>query len=215
MLKEQPEIEDAKAVAIYGEREEIDAVAVLNEFGKTSLKETNKAAFDRMLRKRLHGLLTRAARPRRFRYVDAMPVDAMGKTTQAALVALFSKRPLPEAKIVNRESFVCRLRLKMSEAKFAFDGHFPKFPVLPGVTQVDWAVRFAQRYLSSGHYWSDEDLSTVNQLKFTRLARPADVLLLDLKIEPEKKQLSFHYSLESGEKVSQGIARFKRKEEAS
>ena len=55
----------------------------------------------------------------------------------------------------------------------AFQGHFPGHPVLPGVVQVDWAIRFGTRAFGDlGGFRG------IDQLKFQALIRPGDVVEL-------------------------------------
>jgi 3-hydroxymyristoyl/3-hydroxydecanoyl-(acyl carrier protein) dehydratase len=70
------------------------------------------------------------------------------------------------------------------------------------VTQIDWALRLAQRYFPI-----DGRFSGIRQLKFQRILQPDDNISLTLRFLPEEKELSFVYTSEYGE-CSQGRAVF-------
>ncbi|MDP9127462.1 MAG: hypothetical protein M3N08_04280 [Pseudomonadota bacterium] len=76
----------------------------------------------------------------------------------------------------------------------AFCGHFPAYPVLPGVVQIDWAVRLAAAYLGTDRL-SPRDI----QVKFRNIIRPGQPLSLRLKIDRFRQRLSFTY--QSGEQI--------------
>ncbi len=59
------------------------------------------------------------------------------------------------------------LTIEMSPELEAFCGHFPDNPILPGVVQIDWAMRFAAIHLGL------EDMSArVFQVKFRDIIQP-------------------------------------------
>ena len=58
-----------------------------------------------------------------------------------------------------------------------FDGHFPEFPILPAVAQVELILRFASRYFGTGTV-----VSEIRRIKFSNLVRPFTPLLLSLEI---------------------------------
>ncbi|MFQ6371999.1 thioester dehydrase [Shewanella sp. YIC-542] len=58
----------------------------------------------------------------------------------------------------------------------AFAGHFPEHPVLPGVVQLDWAIRFG-----SEHFGYDGAVAQLEVLKFQQLIRPG--MEVTLRIE--------------------------------
>jgi len=61
--------------------------------------------------------------------------------------------------------------------------------VLPGVVQVDWAVRYARQYLAlSGEF------SALENIKFTGLVMPDDRLQLSLKWDAQRARLDFSYT---------------------
>jgi 3-hydroxymyristoyl/3-hydroxydecanoyl-(acyl carrier protein) dehydratase len=78
-----------------------------------------------------------------------------------------------------------------------FDGHFPDAPVLPGVTQLDWAVHYSRQYFPQL-----AQVQAVEVLKFQHMIRPGQQLQLVLDYRAESTTL-FSYS-RSGEKVASG-----------
>lgn len=83
-----------------------------------------------------------------------------------------------------------------------FRDHFPAAAVVPGVTQVAWAVELAGRHgLVSGA------LSGIVTAKFRRLVRPGMRLTARLEAGPAEGQCSFVFELD-GEAVSTGRLQF-------
>ena len=82
---------------------------------------------------------------------------------------------------------VGRKNVTFNEPYFA--GHFPDMPILPGVTQVDWAVRFARQYLKL-----DGGFSSLENVKFLALIFPDTRLQLALKWDAQTRRLDFSYA---------------------
>jgi acyl-coenzyme A synthetase/AMP-(fatty) acid ligase len=92
-LRENPWIADAAAVALDdGKRQFIGAVVQLNAAGQAEVSRRGSRAFNEALKTSLSARLEPIARPRKFRHVDAIPVDSQGKRRGAALQALFARR---------------------------------------------------------------------------------------------------------------------------
>ncbi|MCL1824402.1 MAG: AMP-binding protein [Betaproteobacteria bacterium] len=197
-----PEVTEARTAPLYRERDEIVAAVVLSDTGHAQLQALGKTRFDRWLRQRLSASLERIALPRRWRYLSALPYNAMGKITTADIVRLFERQALPPVTVTARAAHEMALTLALRDCPHAFDGHFPQMAILPGVIQVDWALRLAQRYFSiEGRF------SGLRQLRFQRILRPDDQVSLTLRFFPEKKEVHFAYSSECGVH-SQGWASF-------
>lgn len=67
--------------------------------------------------------------------------------------------------------------------------HFPGQPILPGVVQIDWAVRLAKRHFEL----SAECFSALRGLKFTSPVLPGATLQLSLTWVADKSRLEFSY----------------------
>ena len=199
-----PEVAEACTAPLYGERDEIVAAVVLSEAGRARLRSLGKMRFDRWMRQCLSTSLDLIAIPRRWRYVSALPYTAMSKLTTASIVQLFERQALPpfavSAQATTPNEMV--LTLALCDCMQAFDGHFPQAAVLPGVSQVDWALRLAQRY-----FYIEGRFSSFRQLKFQRILCPDDEVSLTLRFFPEKKEVRFAYSSKHGVH-SQGQALF-------
>lgn len=69
-----------------------------------------------------------------------------------------------------------------------FTGHFPDFPILPGVVQLDWAVHYAREFLLL-----DEPVMRVERLKFTCPISPNTQLQLSLIYDAGKASVDFRF----------------------
>lgn len=98
------------------------------------------------------------------------------------------------------EAFV----LALEPTHLAFQGHFPENPILPGVIQVDWAVR-----LGTEAFGPLGAFSGMHNLKFMGLVRPGESLTLFLTFDATAGKLSFRYEGET-ERKSMGTIHFSR-----
>jgi 3-hydroxymyristoyl/3-hydroxydecanoyl-(acyl carrier protein) dehydratase len=57
-----------------------------------------------------------------------------------------------------------------------YDGHFPGFPILPAVAQVEFILRFADEYLETGI-----DVQEIRRIKFSSRVMPDKPHLLRLE----------------------------------
>lgn len=96
----------------------------------------------------------------------------------------------------SEESLVAELRFGKDGEWFS--GHFPGFPVLPGVAQLFFLRRFARRVFSDF-----PDAASYRRIKFRRLVRPDDTVLLEVNRCGER---SFSFSMSvGGEVASSGV----------
>ncbi|MDR0247656.1 MAG: AMP-binding protein, partial [Burkholderiales bacterium] len=196
------EVTETRIAPLCGERDEIVAAVVLSDSGCAQLQTLGKTRFDRWLRQRLSASLDRIALPRRWRYLSSLPYNAMGKITTADIVRLFERQALPPFVVTARGAHETELTLALRDCPQAFDGHFPQMAILPGVAQIDWALRLAQR-----HFPIEGRFSDLRQLRFQRILRPDDEVSLTLRFSPEKKEVQFVYASAHGVH-SQGRALF-------
>jgi 3-hydroxymyristoyl/3-hydroxydecanoyl-(acyl carrier protein) dehydratase len=138
-----------------------------------------------------------------------MPVNAQGKTTVAALLALLSPpaplapepaRPLlPLVREIERDGDGRRVLLEIvAPASLAyFEGHFTQAPILPGVAQVEWAIRFGR-----DNFALPPAFRAMHALKFQHVIQPDLPVQLELLHDPAKGQLSFAYRSPAGQHAS-------------
>lgn len=79
------------------------------------------------------------------------------------------------------------------------DGHFPGAPIVPGVAQIDWAIRLAARYMQL-----DLAAGTSFQVKYRRLFLPERAVTLTL--QRKNASLRFEYA-DQGDILSSGSIR--------
>ena len=133
------------------------------------------------------------ALPRRYRFVDALPLDDQGKVTDRRLEPLFlPERPEPRWR--ERTPGQASLALTISPRLRVLDGHFPGAPVVPGVAQLDWAIAWGREAFGLGGACAG-----VEALKFLRPMRPGDEVQLALHWNAERSTLGFKYTSAQGE----------------
>ncbi|MXR69983.1 thioester dehydrase [Shewanella sp. JBTF-M18] len=69
-----------------------------------------------------------------------------------------------------------------------FEGHFPEQAVLPGVTQLDWAVQ-----LGASEFGYAPKVQSLEVLKFQQLILPGSEVQLKISLNRAKHKLTFAY----------------------
>ena len=109
---------------------------------------------------------------------------------------------IPFPAVVEPAEDIGSFHFKVEAGHRAFQGHFPGQPILPGLVQVDWALRLgAQTFGRMGRF------KALEHLKFQATIGPEEPLELRLAWNPESGELAFEYASPTGLK-SKGYARF-------
>ena len=194
--EERPDVDANGAVVAHAARPAV--VAALTEAGRAKLQRIGKPALVAELREALLAAVDRVALPRRWRFVDALPVNAQGKSTEALLGALFAPpatapphRPTPKWRIT--EPAHAQASIALTPDLLVFDGHFPGSPILPGVAQVDWAIAFARERFEMPPLFI-----RMEALKFSQPALPGMHLDIEWHWNAATATLQFEYRSTAG-----------------
>ena len=103
----------------------------------------------------------------------------------------------------------CERLLKVPADLEYLAGHFPGFPVVPGIAQIGWVLDATRDVLGA-----PPTLRGIEALKFKRLLRPADVVRLRVEMSPDRGALDFRLWDDAGV-VSSGRLRLTAPAEAS
>jgi len=109
------------------------------------------------------------------------------------------KATIIEQNIIENSAF---LLLQIDPEIVYFDGHFDNYPILAGVTQLDWAIYYGKTLLSANSVFDGMEV-----IKFQQPILPNTLVLLTLRWEKEKNKLYFSYT--SGENQSHASGRIK------
>lgn len=185
-----------------GARQSLAAFIVPSESGQALLEEGGRNALTPRLRAALAASTHAVALPRRWRYLERLPVNAQGKTTQADLLALLEAgtpaRPrFPRITLLEDTPARKLLELVVPADLLYFDGHFTVAPVLPGVVQVDWALHYGRL-----HFGLVGVFGGINALKFQQMIRPGMPVQLELAWDAVKGSLNFRYFSAAGAHAS-------------
>lgn len=177
-------------------RDELGAVIVLSSKGKVTLDNVGKMALTRKLRELLSLYFHSAVVPRKWRFVDAIPVNSQGKRSQSALKATFKNNaklslgPVRHPIIVKKDFLENHVEysLKIPKDLAYFSGHFKEFPIVPGVVQFHWVVELAK-----ADFCLQGDVSQGNQIKFSNPMRPDDEVSLSVEYNKDKSSVAYSY----------------------
>ncbi len=190
-LTSLPFVDAAALVTLPGATATLGAVIVPSASGQEALAARGAFRFSRQLRQMLAAEHELSALPRRWRFVAALPAGPLGKVRQADLRALFTDREPrnePEVRAIRREGNKVELDLFNPPDLIQLDGHFPGMPIIPGVAQIDWAIKLAARHLDL-----PIEAATDYQVKFQRLTLPDTLVTLTLIHDAGRRRLSFSY----------------------
>lgn len=176
-------------------RDELGSVVVPSEAGWAFLRRSDTRAFRHTLEMLMRESIDHVGIPRRWRWVDELPVNAMGKTTNEALARLFVPMSTADPAVHPLEVTPDRalLEIYVSPHLDCLDGHFAKVAVLPGAAQLDWAVALGRQYLCM-----TEPFVGLEGVKFHRVYTPGPLLTLELQWAATRNILSFRFSSNGG-----------------
>nr|MBP6853423.1 AMP-dependent synthetase [Rhodoferax sp.] len=182
-------IQEARAMAMpHAGSARLVVVGVPTPQGWALMRDSGRRHYTDVLRNRLGDLLERVALPRRWRFVRTLPVNSQGKTTESMLQDLFGA-DMPPPQWLRRGETEAVAELTVSPDLDVLQGHFPGFPLLPGIAQVDWAIALARQcFALTGEFRSLEGL------KFHRPVTPGMRVQVHLEWQAPTGRLGFRYS---------------------
>jgi 3-hydroxymyristoyl/3-hydroxydecanoyl-(acyl carrier protein) dehydratase len=190
-LQETPWISEAYALVLARHRDVIAIAAVLSECGQERLQAEGRNAFIRQLKSLLADSFDAVALPRKWLFVNALPLTAQGKVDRELLTSIMNTdtRLLPRMLAAETDAAGVRLTLRVPKELAYFGDHFPAFPLLPGVVQIGWAEYFSKLFFPIRLPFSHLEM-----IKFSQMIRPDDELLLSLEWRENQHKLHFQYS---------------------
>lgn len=177
----------------------LGALIVPSEEGAAALSCGTYASVAARLRRDLLSVSGALAFPRRIRFVRALPFNEQGKTTAAAArAALSSWCQEPVVLSWQATDSALSARLVFPPDAECFRGHFPGFPVLPGVAQLFFLGRFSRQAFADF-----PETVTFRRLKFQKIILPSRETVLSVTRRDDR---SFAFSMTSaGGNCSSGI----------
>lgn len=167
-----------------GHRQILACVVVLHPQAQAQLQQQHKAGFVRQLKSQLNAKLEQIAIPRTWRFLTELPRNSQSKLNHHAMQALFQAMHLPVILSQHQQADSAQFKLEFPPELAAFKGHFPDFPIYPGVGQIGFIQHFAKRI------WPDLDwCNGLEQIKFQELIQPYSVL--ELKLSRRADKVSF------------------------
>ncbi len=170
----------------FKNQDKIACLCVLSESGINFLKNNGVPEFTKDLKKHLHNEFEIV--PQRFKFIDELPRTKTGKIDKNFIEHLFEiNTSLPV--ILKREVSGNSVSLEMLFYKNCdfYSGHFPGFPITPGVVQLYFASFF-------GEYFFRDKLADgqMKRIKFNNIIHAGETVRL--RLEKKDATVSFEYS---------------------
>ena len=174
---------DVCVIPLEDKRQYLAAAIALNNKGQEQFAGLEKYEINKYWREYLLQYFENTVIPKKWRYLKTLPVDIQGKKKKDDIVLLFSCKKEEDAvfikaedeKIIEKSENSVSLEFSVPDTSPYFNGHFPGFPILPAVAQMDLILRYASRYLGTGI-----GLSEIRRIKFTGIVLPFTPLFLNL-----------------------------------
>ncbi|OTG64159.1 acyl-CoA synthetase [Acinetobacter sp. ANC 3903] len=168
-------------------RQILACVAVLSEQARQQLQNSSKAQYVAALKAQLKAKLESIAIPRQWRFLTQLPQNSQSKLNKQYMKSLFQPMLLPIVLEQQNDADSASYRLEFSPELECFKGHFPDYPIFPGVGQIGFIQHFARQT------WVDlEWCNGFEQLKFQDLIKP--FMVLQLKLTRKLHKVSFELS---------------------
>jgi AMP-binding enzyme/FabA-like domain len=177
-------------------RVRIASVVILTEQGLDYLRQQGRRALIKQLRIQLLNTFETIVLPKKWLFMDQLPLSAQGKIDHERIAGLLSldSRVFPQLLFFSQQDDYVELSLRIQADLPYFSGHFPGCPILPGVTQLAWAEKYGKLFFPI-----TQPFSSMEVVKFKKIIRPGDKLTLQLRWNQGSGKLYFDFraSIES------------------
>ena len=206
-LRQTGGVRDVRVVPMSGKRQYLAAAIVLNDEGIAKFQGIPKRNVNEFFKERLSGFLENTVLPKKWRYLEELPQDAMGKIRTRDIQALFEIPESPNFKILKYRLEENRMQVKIvvPETSDYYDGHFPEFKLLPAVVQIDLVLR-----LFRGLAGKTLVFKRISRAKFMGPIFPEIPVTIESSYFPDSGKLLFGIFSEEGKKLSSGTIELER-----
>lgn len=186
---------DAYAITITKNRDVVGVGIALSEAGFEELKLKGRNVFIKKIRSHLNQWFEAVVLPRKWLFLDSLPLTNQGKIDQHLLKTLLEadNKKLPLVQTVNVILGSVELTLKVPTELVYFPDHFANYPILPGVVQIAWAEYFGKLF-----FVIDQPFSLMEVIKFVKIIQPGDELKLSLNWNGSTGKLHFNFYSDLG-----------------
>lgn len=201
-LRQTGIVQDVKVIAMAGKRQYLAAAIALNKDGKEKFNGVAKLEMNKFFRNFLSQYLESTVIPKRWRFPEELPQDAQGKIKVNDIKALFEdSQEDPNYKILsaNVQGNAATIEMVIPATSDFYNGHFEEFKLLPAVVQVNFVMKFANKYLNV-----PKTLQKIQRTKFTSPIFPDTPVTLEISYDEAKKRIAFSFTGKDNLKHSNG-----------
>ena len=160
-------------------------LCAINKDGQKYLLDNNVAILTKLMKQ--HLLNYSEIIPQKWKFIDEIPRTYMGKINKNLITHIFNinlSLPVILDRKVTKDSITYKI-LFYKNCNF-FNGHFPKFKLVPGVVQLYLAKEFANAHfnltLGEGQW---------KRIKFSNIIKPDSIV--NLRLEKNEKNVSYEF----------------------
>lgn len=190
-LSESEWIALAHSLLLTNRRDRIGAAIVLTESGLTALRQQGRAAVIKRLRHELEQAFESVVLPRKWLFLNTLPLTRQGKIDNALLRRLLMPDSVkyPQLLYCRLEGTKVDLELRIQPELVYFEGHFPGIPILPGVTQLAWTEHYGKLFFAI-----EQPFLTMEAIKFKKIILPNAAITMRLEWHAGSGKLCFDLS---------------------
>ena len=182
------EIAQAHSFLWVKKRDWVVAVVSLTDAGKEALQQQGRGAFIKQCRKQLMARFETVVIPRKWLFVNPLPLTAQGKINQSLITDLLAldNKKFPQLQCLHQRDNTVELSLCIQAELVYFAGHFPEQPILAGVAQLALVEQY-------GHLFFDIQggFLQMEVIKFKKVISPNDKVTLTLNWKADTEKLYF------------------------
>ena len=180
-------------------RETLGAILVLTDLGKEFVIENGKKELYAKIKKYINNFYDASFFPRKFRILERIPKNSQGKILKDKIIEVFKSEvsePITFITTLTKDLFEANL-IFLDSASY-FEGHFPNFPILPGVMGLHFVFKYLSDYFNVSY-----SKCVISKLKYSNIISPNMRVCLRIK-KITDNEFTFEYNGNNETQYSSG-----------